>query len=295
MSFKCPACHEKEEHAAHSKPMPYFTVQGNSVPACNEPMFISSVCERASKSQVCGGPILIIHFIYMGLNVRGGVPRVLNMALEEYHSEKTLRYLEVIFDFGTHHKLGLWWSKADSFAATIGKGEDGSDVAVRPEEFMNYLFSGGLQPLVNGATIFMLSCGLLVAFSESICSLKKALLELRPTYAVAFGAKHFISAVIKSFIIAFGVRVIIQGHDLGEVFKDLLDVSIELPMHTDAYIFQVKDQMATGAPSNAIHFHPLMVTVKVRSRPIWCSWVHQYMPISNMWLHVVLVSTPNSL
>ncbi|KAI6018422.1 hypothetical protein EDC04DRAFT_2607751 [Pisolithus marmoratus] len=313
MSFKCPACHEKEEHAAHSKPMPYFTVQGNSVPACNEPTFISGVCERASKSQVCGGPILIIHFIYMGLNARGGVPRVLNTVLEEYHSEKTLCYLEVVFDFGTHRKLGLWRSEAESFAATIsedifqqkiffisvhskvmrgdlfaGKGEDGSDVAVRPEDFMNYLFSGGLQPLVNGATIFMLSCGPLVAFSESVCSLKKALLKLRPTYTVAFGAKRFISAVVKSFIVAFGVRVVIQGHNLGEVFKDLLDASIELPMHTDAYIFQVKDQMAAGAPSNAIHVSGTRYTWFHSHRRPWgnplpmscpnCSSIHSWSP-----------------
>ncbi|KAI5996631.1 hypothetical protein EDC04DRAFT_2909909 [Pisolithus marmoratus] len=249
--FKCPACHEKEERAARSEPMPYFTVQGNTVLASNEPTFINGVCERASKSQVCGGPILIIHFVYTGLNARGGVPHVLNAALEEYYSENNLRYLEVVFDFGTSRKLRLWRSEAESLAATIGedifqqkiffisvhsevtrgdlfagKEGDGSDVAVRPEE-------GGLQPLVSGATIFMLSCGPLVASSESICSLKKALLELRPMYTVAFGAKHFISVVIKSFIVAFGVQVVIQGHDLGEVFKDLLDVSVELPMHTD--------------------------------------------------------------
>ncbi|KAI6002504.1 hypothetical protein EDC04DRAFT_2972471 [Pisolithus marmoratus] len=240
------------------------TVQGNTILASNEPTFINGVCERASKSQVCGGPILIIHFIYMGLNARGGVPCVLNTALEEYYSENNLCYLEVVFDFGTCHKLCLWRSKAESLAATIGedifqqkiffisihsevthsdlfagKEGDGSDVAVRPEEFMNYLFSGGLQPLVSGATIFMLSCGPLIASSESICSLKKALLDgdshlrlsnrLRPMYTVAFGAKHFISVVIKSFIITFGVRVVIQGHDLGEVFKDLLDVSCRAP------------------------------------------------------------------
>ncbi|KIK14691.1 hypothetical protein PISMIDRAFT_17104 [Pisolithus microcarpus 441] len=33
---------------------------------------------------------------------------------------------------------------------------------------------------------------------------------------------------MKLFIMAFGVRVLIQGHDLYEVFVDLLDVSIEL-------------------------------------------------------------------
>ncbi|KAI5983651.1 hypothetical protein EDD15DRAFT_2201935 [Pisolithus albus] len=248
--------------------------KGVSTLACNEPTFVSGVCERASKSQVCGGPILIVHFIFTGLNARGSVPRVLNTALEEYHSEETLRYLEVFFAFGTRRNLRHWLTEAESLVATIGKDifqqkisfvsvhsevtrgdlfagkdEQGSDVAVTPKEFMEYLFSGGLQLLVHGATVFMLSCGPRVAFSESISSLKEGLLEydifcvqwLKPAYTVAFGAKRFISATIKSFIIAFGVRVVIQGHDLGEVFKDLLDVSVELSMHTDAYIFQVKE------------------------------------------------------
>ncbi|KAI5981573.1 hypothetical protein EDD15DRAFT_2379410 [Pisolithus albus] len=295
ISFKCPACHEKEERAARSKPMPYIaftqTVQGKSVPACDEPTFVSGVCERASKSQVRGGPILIIHFVFTGLNVRGSVPRVLNTALEEYHSEETLRYLEVVFDFGTCRKLRHWQTEAESLAATIGedifqqkiffisvhsevtrgdlfagKDEQGSDVAVRPKEFMNYLFSGGVRPLVHGATLFMLSCGPLLAFPDSVSSLRKGYSSmpyfcvvvmtrlrlanrLRPAYTIAFGAKRFISAVIKSFIVAFGVRVVIQGHDLGEVFKDLLDVSVELPMHTDAYIFEVKERAASGTPT----------------------------------------------
>ncbi|KAI5994060.1 hypothetical protein EDC04DRAFT_2805315, partial [Pisolithus marmoratus] len=156
--------------------MPYFpftqTVQGNTILASNEPTFINSMCERASKSQVCGGPILIIHFVYTGLNARGSVPCVLNMALEEYYSENNLCYLEVVFDFGTRHKLHLWRSEAESLAATIGEdifqqkiflslytAKKGTEVMwqVRPEEFMNYLFSGSLQPLVSGATIFMLS------------------------------------------------------------------------------------------------------------------------------------------
>ncbi|KAI6037888.1 hypothetical protein EDC04DRAFT_2699500 [Pisolithus marmoratus] len=161
--------------------MPYFsftqTVQGNTILTSNEPTFISSMCERASKSQVCGGPILIIHFIYMGLNVRGSVPHVLNVALEEYYSENNLCYLEVVFNFGTSCKLHLWWSKAESLAAMIsedifqqkiffisihskvtcgdlfaGKEGDGSDVVVRPEEFMNYLFLGSLQPLLEEST-----------------------------------------------------------------------------------------------------------------------------------------------
>ncbi|KAI6044631.1 hypothetical protein EDC04DRAFT_2936257 [Pisolithus marmoratus] len=241
--FKCPACHEKEEHAAHSAPMPYFTVQGNTILASNEPTFINSVCERASKSQWSEAESLAA------------------MIGEDIFQQK-------IFFISIHSKVTC----GDLFA---GKEGDGSDVAVRPEE-----------PLVSGATIFMLSCGLLVASSESICSLKKALLD----------AKRFISVVIKSFIITFGIRVIIQGHDLGEVFKDLLDVSVELPMHTDMYHYPTPP-MGELPPNelSKVQFHLLVVTIKIRSRPIWHAWAHQHMPVSNMWLQIILVSTSNSL
>ncbi|KAI6103437.1 hypothetical protein F5141DRAFT_1065252 [Pisolithus sp. B1] len=219
ISFKCPACH-KEECAAHSKPMLYFhmkaftqIVQGKSVPACSTPTFVKGVC---------GGPILILHFICMGLNTRGGIPHLLNAALEEYFMEATLRYLEVVFDFGTWHKLCHWQTEAQCLAATIGedtfqqkiifisihsevthgdlfvgKDEGGDDMAVLPKEFMDYLFAGHLW-----------------------------------------------------------LFVVIQGHDLGEVFTDLLNVSVELPMHTDIYLFQVEEQMVSGMPnplSSAIH------------------------------------------
>ncbi|KAI6113139.1 hypothetical protein F5141DRAFT_1063396 [Pisolithus sp. B1] len=296
ISFKCPAHHKKEDHAAHSKPMLYF---GKSVPACSTPAFVKGVCERASKSQVHGGPILILHFVCMGLNMRGCVPHLLNVALEEYFTEATLRYLEVIFDFGTWCKLCHWQTEAQRLAATIGedtfqqkiifisthskvtcgdlfvgKDKGGDDVAVLPKEFMDYLFAGCLQLFISGATMFMLSCGPLVTFLQSICSFKELLLEctsffcamvmtclrlgdrLRPAYMIAFGATCFISAVIKSFIVAFGVWVMIQGHILGEVFTDLLNVSVKLPMHTDAYLFQVEEQMVSGMPnpsSSAIH------------------------------------------
>ncbi|KAI6011963.1 hypothetical protein EDC04DRAFT_2762610 [Pisolithus marmoratus] len=124
--------------------LPYFpftqTVQGNTILTSNEPTFINGMCKRACK-------------------ISGSVPHVLNMALQEYYSEDNLCYLEVVFDFGTHCKLCLWQSEAESLAAMIGedifqqkiffisihsevtcsdlfagKGGDGSDVAVRPEE-----------------------------------------------------------------------------------------------------------------------------------------------------------------
>ncbi|KAI6006109.1 hypothetical protein EDD15DRAFT_2359244 [Pisolithus albus] len=135
------------------------TVEGNILPVCDKPTFIRGVCERASKSQVCAGPILILHFIYVGMNSRGSLPWVLNTALEEYHTASTLCYHEVVFDFGTWDKLCLWETKAQALATEIGKDkfeykvvfvsvhsevtrgdlfagkdENGEDVAVEPTE-----------------------------------------------------------------------------------------------------------------------------------------------------------------
>lgn len=294
--FTCPACHEKEERVARSKPMPYFaftrTKQGKVIPACNTPTFIRGVCERASKAQVCGGPRLILHFICTGMNARGSLPRVLNTALEEYHSESTLRYYETFFDFGTTAKLRRWESEADRLATEIGidtfehkiifvtvhsevtrgdlfAGKDGNNrnVAVLPKEFMEHLFSGRLRCFINGSTIFMLSCGPLVAFPESISSLKEAIVHLKPVFTIAFSAERFISAVAKSFIIAFGVRVLIQGHDLYEVFNDLLDVSVELRMHSDTLLFYVGERTVPRPP----HSPPSPSVIGVRY-----SWYHTH-------------------
>ncbi|KAI6024284.1 hypothetical protein EDC04DRAFT_2606547 [Pisolithus marmoratus] len=255
ISFKCPACHKKEEHAAHSKPMLYFhmkaftqIMQGKSVPACSTPTFVRGVCERASKSQVCGRPILILHFVCMGLNMRGGIPHLLNVVLEEYYMEATLRYLEVVFNFGTWHKLCHWQAEAQRLAATIsedtfqqkiifisihsklthgdlfaGKDEGGDDMAVLPKEVIH---------------------GLLICWTSSA------------PHQQSYYVYAVVCAVVKSFIVAFGVWVVIQGHNLGKVFTDLLNVSIELPMHTDMYLFQVEEQMVSGMPnpsSSAIH------------------------------------------
>ncbi|KAI5986463.1 hypothetical protein EDD15DRAFT_2194597 [Pisolithus albus] len=212
-------------------------------------------------------------FKISGMNARGSLPHVLNTALEEYHTESTLRYYEIFFDFGTWDKLCQWESKAEQLVAEVGldifqhkvvfvsvhsevsrgdlfagKDENNEDVALKPNEFMMNLFSGHLQQLVHDSTIFMLSCGPLVSFRESIASLKEAMVQLKPMYTVAFGADRFISAVLKSFIIAYSVRVLIQGHDLYEVFTDLLDASLELRMHSDTFLFHVGGHVAPTVP-----------------------------------------------
>ncbi|KAI6138241.1 hypothetical protein EDD17DRAFT_1674658 [Pisolithus thermaeus] len=217
--------------AVRSKPMPYFaftqTVEGKSVPACDKPTFMRT--------------ILLLHFIYTGMNSRGSLPR-------EYHTTSTLRYHEVVFDFGTWDKLCHWETKAQALAMEIG--EDNFEhkvifVSVHSEVTRGDLLWGKTRKKVY---FFMLSCGPLVTFRESISSFKKAIIQLQPAYTVAFGADRFISAVLKSFIIAFSVRVLIQGHVLCEVITDLLDVSLELRMHSDTFFFQSKVQTTSGLP-----------------------------------------------
>ncbi|KAI6002605.1 hypothetical protein F5J12DRAFT_783778 [Pisolithus orientalis] len=48
------------------------------------------------------------------------------------------------------------------------------------------------------------------------------LARLRPEYMVAFTAKDFLNAVIKIFIVSYGVEVLIEGHALENVIHDLL-------------------------------------------------------------------------
>ncbi|KAI5981042.1 hypothetical protein EDD15DRAFT_2204726 [Pisolithus albus] len=274
MLFTCPACHEKDERATKSNPMPYFafkqTVEGTLLPACSKPTFIRGVCERASKSQVCAGPILILHFIYVGMNSRGSLPRVLNTALEEYHTPSTLRYHEVEFDFGTSDKLYHWETRAEALAMEMGKyvfeytvvfvsvhseithgdlfagkDEKGEDVAVEPAEAIAEQVFHSLLPQRLHLTD----------------------VRLKPTYTIAFGADRFISAVLKSFIVAFGIRVLIQGHAFEEVITDLLNVSLELRMHSDTFVFQLKDRTAPCLP----HPSPNPSVIGIRY-----SWYHNH-------------------
>ncbi|KAI6026893.1 hypothetical protein BKA83DRAFT_4124461 [Pisolithus microcarpus] len=101
------------------------------------------------------------------------------------------------------------------------------------EDFMNYLFIPTLDKVVYASTLFMLTCGHLVAFEESYMTMKQAIKCLRPKYTIMFTAPDFISAVVKAFVMTYSIQVLIQGHDLLTIFQDLLNTSIDLHMHTD--------------------------------------------------------------
>ncbi|KAI6010009.1 hypothetical protein EDC04DRAFT_2610415 [Pisolithus marmoratus] len=146
---------------------------------------------------LCGpGPCHIL----VCMNGKGSLPHVLNTSLEEYHTDSTLQYYKVVFDFGTMHKLHHWEAEAERLAAEIGPGifqhkilfisvhsevmcgdlfagkdKNNEDVTLPPMEFMMHLFSGCLQHVINGSTVFMLLCGPLVASCGSLSSLKEAI------------------------------------------------------------------------------------------------------------------------
>ncbi|KAI5990186.1 hypothetical protein EDD15DRAFT_2198186 [Pisolithus albus] len=203
-------------------------------------------------------------------NPRGSLPQVLNTVLEEYHTPSTLRYHEVEFDFGTSDKLYHWETRAEALATEMGKyvfeytvvfvsvhseitrsdlfagkDEKGEDVAVEPTEAIAEQVFHSLLPQRLHLTD----------------------VRLKPTYTIAFGADRFISAVLKSFIVAFGVRVLIQGHAFEEVITDLLNVSLELRMHSDTFVFQLKDRTAPCLP----HPSPNPSVIGIRY-----SWYHNH-------------------
>ena len=64
--------------------------------------------------------------------------------------------------------------------------------------------------------------------------------SLRPEYTIAFTQTDFISAAVKLFIVAYGIQVLIEGHVLADILQDLLNVSLDLRMHSDVVLFHIQ-------------------------------------------------------
>ncbi|KAI6148788.1 hypothetical protein BKA82DRAFT_4014739 [Pisolithus tinctorius] len=228
IDFQCPGCHELEEGGAKRKELhSYFpftrTVLGKRIPMLDKPVIISGICERASKSQVCAESTLILELVCTGVEIQGSLPSLLNTTIEEYHTSDSLLYQKVIFDFGTDRKFSRWSMRIKKLGEKLGayafkrkiifitvhsevtrgdlfagKGESGEDVAMEVGEFqfMKCLFTSPLQNMVYGSTLFMLTCGPVVSFEQSLAALKQSIAQLQPEYTVAFTAKNFLNAVL---------------------------------------------------------------------------------------------------
>jgi len=156
---------------------------------------------------------------------------------------------------------------------------------------MKCLFGLSLERVVCGSTLFMLTCGPLVAFQDSFLAMKQTIAQyvtflwilgnlpmmtvtLWPEYTIAFTALNFLSMVLKVFVMSYCVQVLIQGHSFLEVLHDLLDVAPKLHMHTDVLLFYTK-----GSLSPPVVDGPSMVGYRY-------SWYHSH---RRLWGHSSMV------
>ncbi|KAI6115884.1 hypothetical protein F5141DRAFT_1062080 [Pisolithus sp. B1] len=114
-----------------------------------------------------------------------------------------------------------------------GKDKDG-DVAMMVEDFMDYVFTPPLNEVVYRSTLFMLTCGHVVS--------------LWPEYIILFTTPEFILTATKLFAMAYSIQVLIHGHSFLDIFHDLLNVSLDLRMHTDVLVFYISSLLALKAP-----------------------------------------------
>ena len=99
--------------------------------------------------------------------------------------------------------------------------------------------------------------------------------SLQPEYTIAFTQTDFISAAVKLFIVAYGIQVLIEGHVLADVLQDLLDVSLDLRMHSDVVLFHIQGirlsnlvlSLLSNSPSSIIS--PSIVGYRY-------AWYHSY-------------------
>jgi hypothetical protein len=68
------------------------------------PATINGHIEVTSRSQVCSDPVLILHFVLKGLPPSGSPAPIMREALRPYGPNGSIRYHEIIFDFGTDEK-----------------------------------------------------------------------------------------------------------------------------------------------------------------------------------------------
>ncbi|KAI6011171.1 hypothetical protein EDC04DRAFT_2905612 [Pisolithus marmoratus] len=218
-------------------------------------------------------PLLFEASVKGSPRLNGSLPKLLHTSLEDYHTEDSLVYEEVFFDFGTDKKLRQWnwqasvlgmrltaWnfgqkiifimvhSKINHGDLFAGKDKTGGDVAMEVEDFMKCIFTPPLDKVVYASTLFMLTCSHLVTFDKLYTTMKQAIIHLRPEYMIMFTAPNFISAVAKMFVVTYLIQVLIQGHDLFTIFQDLSNVSTDLWMHTDVLIFYIRGLLAPRTP-----------------------------------------------
>ncbi|KAI6152638.1 hypothetical protein BKA82DRAFT_4352026 [Pisolithus tinctorius] len=288
IDFQCPGCHELEEGGAKRKELhSVLSIHSAQYLGREFPCWIS---QSSSRGFVKGhlslkcvlSPPLFLSSSAQEWKFKVQLPSLLNTTIEEYHTSDSLLYQKVIFDFGTDRKFSRWSMRIKKLGEKLGtyafkrkiifitvhsevtrgdlfagKGESGEDVAMEVGEFMKCLFTSPLQHMVY----------------RFYAALKQSIAQLQPEYTVAFTAKNFLNAVVKIFIVSYGVKVLIEGHALENVIHDLLDISLELRMHTDVMLFHLS---GLGLPRAPWLLSPAPLTAAPLLAIYRYSWYHSH-------------------
>ncbi|KAI6006306.1 hypothetical protein F5J12DRAFT_783070 [Pisolithus orientalis] len=168
IDFQCPSCHELEEGGAKCKELhPYF---------CSGREFPCWISQSSSQGFVKG---------HLSLKCVPSPPLFLSSSAQEWKF-KFCRWSMRIKKLG--EKFGVYTFKHKIIFITVhskvthgdlfaGKGKSGEDVAMEVGEFMKCLFASPLQNMVYGSTLFMLTCGPVVSFEQSLAVLKQSIVQ----------------------------------------------------------------------------------------------------------------------
>ncbi|KAG1739679.1 hypothetical protein EDB19DRAFT_1828687 [Suillus lakei] len=253
-------CHES--HSSGDKngaTMPYFGFKtANNVLVLNVPTTICAPMEVSSWSQICSGPLLILHFILKTLEHFGSCGRVMRNVLQPFMPEDNLQYHEVIFDIGMpeeaikhawlmktlvkqvkhleHTVCGDMWGGFEGEESGRRKRTNVSvqdkPIAYTIDDFFTGLFVSGIEDYVKGANLWMLACGHMLREVKAFNPFKACVRYYEFEHAFAFGAEKFHTCLTASFITAYVERVLVEGFELQEVIRDLLAASPRLGLHS---------------------------------------------------------------
>ncbi|KIK77176.1 hypothetical protein PAXRUDRAFT_167609, partial [Paxillus rubicundulus Ve08.2h10] len=169
-----------------------FTFHTSSKPVLTTFPIMSSRIVMTAGSQVNCEPLLIIHFYLKGMDLQGCPPRAICEYLWLYFPPNALHFSELEFNFGTRAKIAKHKGKMETIVPSgqvvilisthseeergdLFAGEEGPQTKPRPiaVKVDQVILQIGMDNLLKGAMVMLLTCRLLVKHEQSfqdLCS-----------------------------------------------------------------------------------------------------------------------------
>ncbi|KIK77309.1 hypothetical protein PAXRUDRAFT_167299, partial [Paxillus rubicundulus Ve08.2h10] len=138
----------------------------------------------------------------------------------------------VIF-ISTHSKE----EHGDLFAGKEGTQTKPRPVAVKVDHFFSLLFASGMDHLLKGATMVLLTCRWLVKHKQSFQEFHSSLHCLQVSNCMAFMVPHFQSSLSSIFLQALLCKTFIEGTTLPSSTPFALENSFHIGQHSDMLLF----------------------------------------------------------